>query len=117
MMRAPMRRVETPKEVACTALESLTVLHHCLNCIGVERTSKTFSLALHTLNNRHSHILFCKLCIHLQHLLCTFFRFLTSGVGCVSFLPKELRGAEEETGTHLPTHHITPLVAKDRQVT
>ena len=34
----------------------------------------------------------------------------------MSFLPQEFCGSEEEAGTHFPTHHVCPLVAKNRQV-
>ena len=34
----------------------------------------------------------------------------------VTFLPQELSGTQEQTGTHFPTNYICPLVAQDRQV-
>ncbi|CUQ62808.1 Uncharacterised protein [Segatella copri] len=35
----------------------------------------------------------------------------------MTLLPEELRSTEERTGTHLPTHYVTPLVAEDREIT
>ena len=40
-----------------------------------------------------------------------FFGLLASGVGSMSFLPQEFRCAQEWTRAHLPSHHVTPLVA------
>ena len=37
-------------------------------------------------------------------------------MGRVAFLPEEFAGAEEWTCTHLPAHHVTPLVAHQGQV-
>ena len=34
----------------------------------------------------------------------------------MTFLPEELTGAEERTCTHLPAHHVTPLVAHQWKV-
>ena len=99
-----------------TALQSLTVLHHSLDGVSVESTGETLSLALHALNHRHSHPLFGKLGIDLQHLLCFLFGLLTGSMSGMALLPQELRGTEERTGAHLPAHHVTPLVAHQGQV-
>ena len=37
-------------------------------------------------------------------------------VGGVTFLPEEFGGAQKQPGTHLPTHHVRPLVDQQRQV-
>ena len=34
----------------------------------------------------------------------------------MALLPQELRGSKEETGTHLPSYHVAPLVAHNGQV-
>mgnify|MGYP003292393765 FL=1 len=41
---------------------------------------------------------------------------LTGSVSGMSLLPEELSCTEEQTGTHLPTHNISPLVAEDRKI-
>ena len=99
-----------------TALESLTVLHHRLNRIGIQRTSETFSLTLHTLYDRDSKPLLSEVSIDTQHGLCLLLSLLTCSVSRVTLLPEELRRAEERTCTHLPTHNITPLVAHQWQI-
>ena len=99
-----------------TALESLTILHHSLNSIGIESTSETLCLTLNTLHYRYCHPVLCEVSIYLQHLLCLLLSLLTGSMSCVTFLPKELRSTEEWTSTHLPTHYVTPLVAKQRQI-
>ena len=78
------------QEVARTTLESLSILHHGLDGVGVEGTSEALCLALHTLNHGYCHPLLCKLGIDLQHLLCFLFSLFTSGMGCVTLLPEEL---------------------------
>ncbi len=37
-------------------------------------------------------------------------------MGAVAFLPEEFGSTQEHTGTHLPAHHIGPLVAEHGQV-
>ena len=37
-------------------------------------------------------------------------------MGGMALLPQELCGPEEQTGTHLPSNDIGPLVAHDRKI-
>jgi prolyl-tRNA synthetase len=104
------------QEVGSTALQSLSVLHHRFDGVGVEGTGKTLVGRLHALYHGHRHVFFGKLGIYIQHLYRFFFGFLASGMCRVSFLPEEFGGTEEQTGTHFPTEHVCPLVAQDRQV-
>ena len=106
-MSAPMSRVLTPHEVAQA---------YGLNSVSIERTCKTFRLALDALYDRHSHVLFRELCIDLEHLLRTILCLFASGVSRVTFLPEELAGAEEKACAHLPSHDVTPLVDQQGQV-
>ena len=105
-----------PQEVGSTALQSLTILHHRLNGISIERTGKTFVSWLHTFHNRHCHILFGKFTVYIQHSYSFFFGLFASGVCRMAFLPQEFRRTQEETGTHLPTEYVCPLIAQDRQI-
>ena len=73
-----------------TALQSLSVLHHRLDGIGVEGTGETLGLTLHTLDHRYCHPLLGELGIDLQHLLCFGLGLLTGGVSGVALLPEEL---------------------------
>ena len=102
--------------MACAALQSLAILHHSLDGVGVECASKALCLALHTLHHRHCHVLLGEVGIHLQHLLCALLGLLACGMGGVSLLPQELAGAQEESCAHLPTHHVAPLVHQQGQV-
>ena len=104
------------QEVAGTTLERLAILHHSLDGVSVLSTSEALSLALHTLDHRHSHIVLCKVGIYIQHLLSLCNCLFLSGMRRVAFLPQELCRAQEQAGAHLPAHHVGPLIAQDRQV-
>ena len=43
--------------------------------------------------------------------------FLFRSVSRVSFLPQEFSSTQKHTRTHLPTHHVSPLVTEDRKIT
>ncbi len=105
------------KEVACARLERLAILHHRLDGIGVDGSGETLVGALDATHHGHSEVFLGKSGIDLQHLLGFILRFLACGVGGMPLLPQEFRGAQEHSGTHLPAHHIGPLVAEDREVT
>ena len=98
------------------ALQSLAVLHHCLDGIGVEGTSETLCLALDTLHHWNSHTFLGKLGIDFEHLLGTLLCLFACGMSCVALLPKELAGAQKQTSAHLPAHHVAPLVDQQGQV-
>ena len=100
-----------------TALQSLSVLHHRLDGIGVQRTGETLRLALHTLHNRYGEPFLGEVGVDAQHSLRLLLRLFTGGVGGVSLLPEKLRRAEERPCAHLPPHDVAPLVAHQRQVT
>ena len=94
----------------------LAILHQCFDSVGVECTSKALIGTLHALDYRQGHILLGKLAVEVDHLLGLVLGLLTGGMSSVTLLPKELGSAEKQAGTHLPTHHIGPLVAQDGQV-
>ena len=104
------------QEMAGAALQGLAVLHHRLDGIGIQGSGEALCFALHALNDGHGHIVLCKLSIDLEHQLSTLLSLFASGMSRVAFLPKEFAGAQEQTGTHLPTHHVAPLVDQQRQV-
>ena len=104
------------QEVRGTSLQSLTILHHRLDRIGIQGTCETLRGRFHTLDHRHSHVVLGEVGIDSLHTLCLFLSLLTSGVSGVALLPKELSRTEEQACTHLPTHHVSPLVTQDRQV-
>ena len=104
------------QEVAGAALQSLAVLHHCLDGVGVKGTGKTLCLALHTLYNGYCHVVLGKVGIYLQHLLGTCLGLLAGSMSRMALLPQELTGTQEQTGTHFPAHYVTPLVNQQGQV-
>ena len=104
------------EEVTGTALKCLTILHHSLDGICVEGTCKTLCLTLHTLDHGYCHPLFSELGIDLQHQLGLLLCLFTGGMSRMTFLPEELRSTQERTSTHLPAHHVTPLVTHQGQV-
>ncbi len=101
----------------CSRLQSLAILHHRLDCIGVECSGETFVSRFDTLDNGHCHILFSKIGIEINHLYGASFRFLGCSMGTVAFLPQELGSAKEHACTHFPAHNVGPLVAQHRQIT
>ena len=99
-----------------TTLQSLAILHHRLDSISILGTSETLCLALYTLDNRYSHIVLGKVGIHVQHALSLGNSLFLSSMSRMTFLPQELSSTQEQACTHLPTHHVCPLIAEDRQV-
>ena len=104
------------EEVAGACLECFAVLHHCLDTIGLHCAGETLVRRFDTFYHGDCHNIFRHICIDVEHLLCESICLLACSVCGVSFLPKELGGTKEKTGTHLPTHDVAPLVAKHRQV-
>ena len=104
------------EEVAGTALQCLTVLHHGFDGIGVEGSGKTFGLALHTAYNGDGEDVACKIGIDVEHEFGAFLCLLAGGMCGMAFLPEEFRGAEEEACTHFPAHDVAPLVAEHGEV-
>src|SRR5690606_41968119 len=88
----------------------LTILHQCLDTIGIYRSGKSFCFGFYTFNYRKCHVLFGKLCVYLQHFFCFCFGFFLSSMSGMTFLPQKLCGTQKQTGTHFPTNHISPLV-------
>ena len=104
------------QEMAGTGLQRLAVLHHGFDAVGVECARKTLVRRLDSLQYGDSHHRLDEVGIYVQHLLCEVLGLLFGSVGGVALLPEELGRTEEEAGSHLPSHHVAPLVAQDRQV-
>ena len=105
-----------PKEVRCTALQRLSVLHHGLDGVGVEGTGESFVGRLHTFDDGNSHVLLGEVAVDVQHSYGFFLSLFAGGVGRVSFLPQEFGCTQEQARTHLPAEYVGPLVAQDGQV-
>ena len=98
-------------------LQRLAVAHHALTGHGVRRTRETLAGRLDTQVRRHRKHLLQEVVVHLEMDLHRVGRRVGGiGVGGVSFLPEELRGAQEEPGAQFPPHDIRPLVEQQRQV-
>ena len=97
-------------------LQSLPILHKCLDRISLQSAGKTFTGRFHAFNDRHGHILLGKIGIYVEHLHSLCLRFFAGSMSRMSFLPKELGRTQEKTCTHFPTQHIGPLVTKNRKV-
>ena len=104
------------QEVAGSALESLAILHHGLDGVSILGTCEALCLALHTLDHGHCHIVLSEVGIHIQHLLSLCYCLFLSGMSRMTFLPQELCSAKEQACTHLPAHHVSPLIHQDRQI-
>ena len=93
------------------ALQRLTILHQCLDGVGLYGTGEALVGALHTDMHGDSEEVAGEVGIDIDHAYCFFFGLLTRCMGRVSFLPKELGSAKKGTCAHLPTHNVAPLVA------
>ena len=100
-----------------SGLKGFPVLHHRLDSQGIQCPGKTFRFTLMPHNHRHSHPFFGKLSIYTNHFLSFLNGFLFRRVSRVSFLPQEFSSTQKHTRTHLPTHHVSPLVTEDRKIT
>ena len=99
-----------------TGLQGFTVLHHGFNTICIECSGEALVRRLDTFDDRNSHHALGEVGIYIEHLSCVVLGFLFGRMGGVSLLPEELGRTEEEAGTHLPAHDVTPLVTEDRQI-
>ena len=97
-------------------LKGFTILHHRFHSVGRQSTRKLLSLRFLAGNYWNRQIVLLKASIHLQHLECLFLSFFIGFMGSVSLLPKELRSPEKKSGSLFPTHHVSPLVDQNRQI-
>ena len=103
--------------VAGAGLQGLAISHHRFDGVGLDRSGKLLTLRLFTLDHRKSHVVFGEAGVDLEHAQGFLVGLFLRGVGGMTLLPQELRGPQEETGSHLPTHDIGPLIDQQRQIT
>ena len=72
--------------------------------------SKAFIGSFDAFDDWHGHVFLGKLSVEVKDHAGFINGFLASSVGGMPLLPVKLRGAQKQTGTHFPTHHIGPLV-------
>ena len=102
--------------VACAGLESLAVVHHALNSVGVDRAGELLLLGLVASDNGHRQIVFAHIGVNLELLQGLLAGLLLGGVQSVTLLPKELSASEEGTGGLFPAQNGAPLVVQHGQV-
>ena len=103
-----------PQEMGSSSLQGFSILHHRLDCISIQSAGETLALRLHAFYYWHCHIILGEVRVNLLHLLSFYLRFLTGSVSGMAFLPQELSRTKEQASTHLPAHHVRPLVTQDR---
>jgi hypothetical protein len=97
-------------------LNGLSILHHRLDAKRLHCAGKSFALRLLAGEDRDRQMLAHEGFVDVEHLPGLGSRFGFGFVHSVAFLPKELRGAQEQTRAHFPADDIGPLVDQDRQV-
>ena len=97
-------------------MQSLAVLHHGFDAVGVQRTGKPFVRRLDALEHRHGHPALREVGVDVEHLACFCYGFFGCFVGSVALLPEEFSSAQEQTRAHFPAHHVGPLVHQQRQI-
>ena len=105
------------EEVTRTGLESLLVMHHALDGVGVDCTGELFLIGLVAADNRHSQIILAEVGIDLELMQSLLTSFCLGGVESMPLLPEKLTAAQERTGRFLPAEHGAPLVIKHGQIT
>ena len=96
--------------MACTGLESLTVVHQRFDGISSLSTCKFLLVCLLAFDDRNRKNFLAEVCIDVQHLDGTLLRFLSCCMSSMSLLPQELSGTKEWTCCLLPTDNGTPLI-------
>mmetsp|Transcript_45614 Transcript_45614/g.96965 ORF Transcript_45614/g.96965 Transcript_45614/m.96965 type:complete len:218 (-) Transcript_45614:202-855(-) len=104
------------QEMRRSALQGPPVLHERFDSERLLGAGEALRGALGPLDHRHGEELLAHVSVLVQHVLGVLHGALRRGVGSVSLLPEEFRGAEEGTCAHLPPHDIGPLVYFERQI-
>ena len=105
-----------PEVVRCAELQRLPIPHHGLERIGDIGSGKFLRFRLAAGDHRNSRIIHCEIHIHVHHLARLRFGFRSCRVSCMTLLPEEFQGAQEQLRAQFPAHHAVPLVDQHRQV-
>ena len=105
-----------PEEVTGAGLQRFAILHHRFDAPSLDRAGEAFAFGLLATDHRHREPVLREVGVDVEHLHRLGLGFLVGGVGGVTLLPEELRGAEEHAGPHLPTDDVGPLVDQQRKV-
>gem|GEM_PF-1819055 len=105
-----------PKEMRCSCLKRLSVLHHSFNRPSIDGTGKALAGRLFAYDDRNAKGICHKVLVHLQNEPSFLDGLFTRSMSGMPFLPKELRRSQEQARSHFPTHDVAPLVDEQRQV-
>ena len=97
-------------------LQRLSVMHQCLDCIGILCSGKLLAVCLSSRHNRNRQIFLHKALIYFPHHFRTLFCFLICGMDGVPLLPQEFSGTQKRSCGLLPAKNGAPLVPYFRQI-
>ena len=101
--------------VARRHLESLAIFHHAFESHGVGGASETLGRRLDPDVGGHGHVRANELVVDLEVDAASECGRVGVGRVCrVSLLPQELARAQKHPRSHLPAHHIGPLIEQQR---
>ena len=95
-----------------TRLQSFAILHHSLDGVGIDSSGEALGLTLDPDDDWQCQHLTGEVLIDADHLACLSDCLLLGSMCRVALLPEELSRTEEETRTHLPAHHVGPLITE-----
>ena len=99
-----------------TGLQSLAVVHHSLDGVGILCTGEALLLGLFALNDRNGQPFLEELRVDVQHAQSLFHSLLSGSMNGMTLLPPELTAAQERTGGLFPADNRAPLVVQLRQI-
>ena len=105
-----------PEVVGGTALQTLAIVHHGLDGIGLLGTREFFLIGLDALDDGDGQVFFTHFGIDIQHPHRFCLGFLGGLVHGVALLPQEFGAAQEGAGGFFPAHDAAPLVIQLGQV-
>ena len=103
--------------VGSSRLKCLKILHHWFKSIGLNCTCKFFMFRFFSFVMIHCHKMRNKIWIHFHHFSRFNIGFFSCSMSRMSFLPEKFCTPEENSRSHLPSHHICPLIYKEWQIT
>ena len=103
--------------VGGAGLDGLLVLHHCFDGEGHLGAGEAFGFGFFSHDDGDGEDFAEEVGVELVDHACLHDGLLLRLVRGMAFLPEEFGGAEEEAGTHFPTHDVGPLVDEEGEVT
>ena len=97
-------------------LNRAAVADHGFDRVRALGARELLALGLLSVHDRHRHLGLGEVLVDGEHLARFFLRLFRRLVGGMSFLPEELRRAQEQTRDLLPSDDVRPLVDQDGQI-